>query len=319
MSGRVLADQTQGRMAFVFPGGGSQYVGMGRDVYERYPASKHIFEEADAILGFPLSRLCFEGPEDELDDTVNAQPAGLTTSAALLAALKEELGDRLVPAFVAGHSTGEYAALLAAGVLDFSSVLRLVRKRGCLMREAGQKQPGAMAAVLGLDAAPLQAICDEVGDVWLSNDNAPGQIVLSGTELALERALQLAIERGAKRTIRLALNIASHCPLMASAAGAFAATVERLPLAKALVPIVANVSASPIVEPSDIRLELVQHLTSQVRWVESVRYMIAQGVQTFVEIGPKNVLRGLIRRIDRSVCVMSVGSVTDIETLEVQG
>jgi [acyl-carrier-protein] S-malonyltransferase len=313
----VLAGQVQGSIALVFPGGGSQYVGMGQDAYDRYPAARRVFGEADAVLAFSLSRLCFEGPEDELNDTVNAQPAGLITSAALLAVLRERTGDKLAPIFVAGHSTGELTALLAAGVLDFPSTLRVVRERGRLMKEAGQKQPGAMAAVLGLDAASLQAICDEVGDVWLSNDNAPGQIVLSGRNVALEQALQLATERGARRAIRLAVNIASHCPLMAPAAESFAATVERLTLAKASVPIVANVSALPIVEPSDIRVELVQHLTSRVRWVESVRYMIANGIQTFLEIGPKNVLGGLIKRIDRGVQVLSVTSVTDIETLEV--
>jgi len=313
----VLAGQVQGSIALVFPGGGSQYVGMGQDAYDRYPAARRVFGEADAVLAFSLSRLCFEGPEDELNDTVNAQPAGLITSAALLAVLRERIGDKLAPIFVAGHSTGELTALLAAGVLDFPSTLRVVHERGRLMKEAGQKQPGAMAAVLGLDAASLQAICDEVGDVWLSNDNAPGQIVLSGRNVALEQALQLATERGARRAIRLAVNIASHCPLMAPAAESFAATVERLTLSKASVPIVANVSALPIVEPSDIRVELVQHLTSRVRWVESVRYMIANGIQTFLEIGPKNVLDGLIKRIDRGVQVLSVTSVTDIETLEV--
>lgn len=313
----MLAGQVQGSIALVFPGGGSQYVSMGQDAYDRYPAARRVFGEADAVLAFSLSRLCFEGPEDELNDTVNAQPAGLTTSAALLAVLRERTGDKLAPTFVAGHSTGELTALLAAGVLDFPSTLRVVRERGRLMKEAGQKQPGAMAAVLGLDTASLQAICDEVGDVWISNDNAPGQIVLSGRNVALEQALQLAAERGARRAIRLAVNIASHCPLMAPAAESFAATVERLTLAKASVPIVANVSASPIVEPSDILVELVQHLTSRVRWVESVRYMLANGVQTFLEIGPKNVLSGLIKRIDRGVQVVSVTSVTDIETLEV--
>jgi len=313
----VLAGQVQGSIALVLPVGGSQYVGMGQDAYDLYPAARRVFEEADAALAFSLSRLCFEGPEDELNDTVNAQPAGLTTSAALLAVLRERTGDKLAPTFVAGHSTGELTALLAAGVLDFPSTLRVVHERGRLMKEAGQKQPGAMAAVLGLDAASLQAICDEVGDVWLSNDNAPGQIVLSGRNVALEQALQLAAERGARRAIRLAVNIASHCPLMAHAAESFAVTVERLTLTKASVPIVANVSASPMVEPSDIRVELVQHLTSRVRWVESVRYMIANGVQTFLEIGPKNVLSGLIKRIDRGVQVESVTSVTDIETLEV--
>jgi len=323
MSGEVLAEQAQavrisrapGKLALVFPGGGSQYVSMGRDVYARYPAARRIFEEADAILGFPLSRLCFEGPEEELTDTVNAQPATLTTSAALLAALREQMGDKLVPDFVAGHSTGEYTALLAAGVFDFPSAIRLVRERGRLMKDAGQKQPGVMAAVLGLEAGPLRSICDEVGDVWLSNDNAPGQIVLSGSRLALERASQLAVERGARRVIPLTVSIASHSPLMAPAAESLAAIVAGLSLSRARVPIVGNVSASAIVEPADIRRELVQHITSLVRWTESVQYMVANGVQTCVEIGPKNVLSSLIKRIDRGVRVLSVGSVSDIEVL----
>ena len=313
----VLAEQTQGGLAFVFPGQGSQYVGMGWDLYNTYTAARRLFEEAEAILGFSLSRLCFEGPEDELTDTINAQPAILTTSAAFLAVLKEKAGDRPAPAFVAGHSLGEYMALLAAEVLDFPSALRLVRERGRVMKEAGQKQPGAMAAVLGLDAMSLRVICDEVGEVWLANDNAPGQIVLSGREPALEQALRLAIERGARRIIRLAVSIASHSPLMASAAKSFTAPVEKAPLAQALVPIVVNVTASPVVEPVDIRLELVQQLTSPVRWVESVHYMIAHGVRTFVEIGPKNVLSRLINQIDRRVQAWSVGSVAELEALKV--
>ncbi len=317
MTSEAVADQTQGRIALVFPGGGSQHVGMGRDVHARYPAARQLFDEADAVLGFSLSRLCFEGPEDELDDTVNAQPAGLTASAAILAALREQNGDKLSPAFVAGHSTGEYTALWAAGVLDFASALSLVHERGLLMKEAGEKQPGTMAAVLGMDAAALQAICDEVGDVWVSNDNAPGQIVLAGKKPALDRALQLAVERGAKRAVPLAVNIASHCPLMAPAAEAFARTVEKLSMPPAAVPIVANVSATAIAEPAELRRELVQHITSQVRWVESVRYMIAHGIQAFVEIGPKSVLSSLIKRIDRSVPVLSVATAKDIETLEV--
>ncbi len=304
-------------LAFVFPGGGSQYVGMGRDIYERYPPARSIFEEADATLGFALSKLCFEGPSQELNDTFNAQPATLITSAALLAALREHSGDELVPALVAGHSTGEYSALLAAGVFDLASAARLVRERARLMKDAGQSSPGAMAAVLGLKTEAVRAVCDEAGDVWVSNDNAPGQIVISGTQSALSRAAQLARQKGARKVIPLAVNIASHSPLMAPAAGALAAMVERLPLSRASVPIVANVSASAIVEPAAIRRELVEHLTSLVRWVESVRYMIANGVHTFVEIGPKSVLNGLIKRIDGRVNVVSVGSAMDIEALEV--
>jgi [acyl-carrier-protein] S-malonyltransferase len=311
-------DQSHSGLAFVFPGGGSQYVGMGRDVYDRYPPARRIFEEADHTLGFSLSRLCFEGPTSELGDTFNAQPATLTTSAALLAALQEQRGEELIPAFVAGHSTGEYCALLAANVLDLPAAVRLVRERARLMKDAGRSNHGAMAAVLGLETQSVRAICDEVGDVWVSNDNAPGQTVISGTKPALKRAAQLAKQRGARKIIPLAVNIASHSPLMAPAAGALAAALEGLPLSRARVPIVSNVSATALVEPAAIRRDLVQHLTSLVRWVESVRYMAANGVQTFVEIGPKSVLNGLIKRIDRSVHVVSVGSANDIEALEVQ-
>jgi len=310
-----LGNQGPDKIALVFPGGGSQYVGMGQDVCERYPAARRILTEADAVLAYPLSQLCFAGPVEKLTDTFNAQPATVATSAAVLAALQERAGGRLAPVFVAGHSTGQYTALLAAGVLDLVSVLRVVRERGRLMREAGDGRAGSMAAVLGLDATALQTICDESGDVWISNDNAPGQIVLSGEIQALERSLQLAKQRGAKRTIPLAVNIASHCPLMAPAAESLAQIVKALPLAQASVPIVANSSALPLREEQDIRQELVQHLTSRVRWVESVRYMIAAGVRTFIEVGPKSVLSGLIRRIDGSVRTISVEHATDIEAV----
>ncbi|MBM4431584.1 MAG: ACP S-malonyltransferase [Chloroflexi bacterium] len=306
-----------GRLALVFPGGGAQYVGMGRDVYETYPASQYVFAQADAILGRALSRLCFDGPETELMDASNAQPAMLTATVAILAALQERLRHRLEPAFVAGHSTGEYTALAAAGALDFPVALRLICERGRLMQEAGDRRSGTMAAVLGLEAATLQAICTKVGNVWVANDNAPGQIVLSGGNAELERALQLSMAQGAKRVIPLAVNIASHCPLMSSAAVSFAKVVEQMPLHGAAVPVIANASAAAISEAEDIRQELVRQITSPVRWVESVRYMIAQGVRTFWEIGPKNVLSALIRRIDSTVITLSINSVADIQALEV--
>lgn len=302
-------------MALVFPGQGTQFVGMGRDLYEQSAAARNVFEQADAVLGFSLSKLCFRGPEEELNDTVNAQPAIVAMSAAMLAMLQEKMGDRLRPAFVAGHSLGEYMAWLAGGVLDLPTVLCLVRERGRVMKDAGEKEPGAMAAVLGMDVAALQAICNEVGGVWLANDNSPGQTVLSGKKSALEAALQLAKARGAKKTVLLTVSIAGHSPLMASAAKAFAPTVETLPLVQAEVPVIANVTATPLVEPVDIRFEMLQHLTSGVRWVDSVRYMIARGVETFIEIGPKDVLSGLIRRIDRSVRAVHVGTVADAEAL----
>lgn len=314
-----------GSVALVFPGQGSQYAGMGRDLCEQYPAARAVFEEADAVLGFPLSELCFGGPEEELNDTANAQPAVLTMSVAALEVFKEKTGG-LTPAFVAGHSLGEYTALHAGGVLDLAASVRLVRERGRVMKAAGEKHPGAMAAVLGMEAEALQALCEEVGEVWVANDNCPGQVVVSGSKPALERALQLAATRGAKKTVPLAVSIAGHSPLMASAAEAFAPTVNRLPLARAEIPLVANVTALPLSEPAQIRQEMLQHLTSGVRWVDSVRYMVGQGVRTFVEIGPKDILSGLIRRIagatrpspllgDRSVRTVHVGTVADVEAL----
>lgn len=315
MSQELLA--AQGGVALVFPGQGSQYVGMGRDLYDQYASARNLFEQADAVLGFPLSELCFRGPEEELNDTVNAQPAIVAVSAAALEVLKEKVGGRLAPAFVAGHSLGEYTALWAGGVLDLPATLRLVCERGRVMKEAGEKHPGAMAAVLGMDVAALQALCDEVGDIWLANDNSPGQIVLSGRKLALERALQLAAARGARKTVLLAVSIAGHSPLMASAAEALAPTVNKAPLIRAEVPIIANVTALPLTEPAQIRLEMLRHLTSGVRWVDSVRYMVTHGVQTFIEVGPKDILSGLIRRIDRSVRTVHVGTVADVEALGV--
>ena len=319
------------KTAFIFPGQGSQFVGMGRDLYETYPQSKSIFDEADAIMGFPLSTLCFEGAKEELGDTINTQPALLAMSMACLKAMvagyEVEVSDRedlqpatlsLEPAFVAGHSMGEYTALVAAGALDFADGLRLVRERGRLMKQAGEQNPGGMAAVLGLGADTLSHVCREAsqdagGIVQLANYNSPGQIVISGHKQALERALELAKERGARRVIPLAVSIASHSPLMRRAAEAFASVVAQVDFHQPRVPVVANVTAAPITTVAEIREELVKQLTSTVRWVESIQYMIAQGVTTFVEIGPKNVLTGLMRRIDKSVRAVNVENVEGVK------
>ena len=305
------------KVAFVFPGQGSQYVGMGRDLYETYPEAKALFDEANGILGFPTSKLCFEGPEEALNDTINTQPAVFAMSVACLEALR--LRSPANPLFVAGHSMGEYTALVAAGALGFADGLRLVRERGRVMKEAGELNPGAMAAIIGLDPETLEGICQEASiqfpasTVQIANYNSPGQVVISGHRESLERALELARERGARRVIPLTVSIASHSPLMRPAAEAFTDIVAEVDFHQPRVPVVANVTAAPITTVAEIEDELVKQLTSTVRWVESVQYIIAQGVTTFVEIGPKDVLTGLIRRIDKNVRKVNVGDVVGIE------
>ncbi|MCD6554347.1 MAG: [acyl-carrier-protein] S-malonyltransferase [Chloroflexi bacterium] len=315
-------DQT--RTAFVFPGGGVQYVGMGRDLYDAYPQARAVFEEADDTLGFGLSRLCFDGPDDELLDIANSLPAIMTVSIATLRVLET---CRLGPdsaGWVAGHSAGEITALVAAGMLDFADGLRLMRTRSTLMREAGQRHPGGMAAVIGLETKDLEEMCAEArretGQVVLiSNYNAPGQLVLSGHEHALERVLALARERGARRAVRLAVTIASHCPLMESAAAGLRRWMENVAFRPARIPLIANVTAQPIRTPEEIRHELGVQLISPVRWTESIQHLIKQGVDTFIEIGPKKVLNGLIKRIDRNVARISVGDVAGVEALATSG
>ncbi|MCR4407521.1 MAG: ACP S-malonyltransferase [Anaerolineae bacterium] len=311
-------DQT--RTAFVFPGGGVQYVGMGRDLCETYPQARAVFAEADDTLGFPLSRLCFEGPEDELLDIANSLPAIMTVSIAILRVLEANGLGSDSAGWVAGHSAGEITALVAAGMLDFVDGLRLMRTRSTLMREAGERRPGGMAAVIGVGDKDLEEICvkaqQETGEVVLiSNYNAPGQLVLSGHEQALERALALAQEQGARRAVRLAVTIASHCALMESAAAGLRQWMENITFHPARIPLIANVTATPLRTPEEIRHELGIQLVSPVRWTESIEYLIRQGVDTFIEVGPKDVLNGLIKRTDRNVRRISVGDVASLESL----
>jgi [acyl-carrier-protein] S-malonyltransferase len=291
---------------------------MARDLYEAYPEARSAFDQADDVLGFALSDLCFNGPEETLKDTINTQPAIFVTSVALLRALES---NRLqAPGFVAGHSLGEYSALTAAGAMDFAAGLQLVRERGRLMKEAGERSPGGMAAVLGLETETVNEVCRQAreetgGIIQVANYNSPGQIVISGHFRTRDAAVELAKAEGARRVVPLAVSIAAHSPLMECIADEFRQAVEAVEFRMPTVPVVANVSAAPLESVEAIREELVQQLTSPVRWVESVRYMIDQGVTEFVEIGPKDVLKKLMRRIDKSVQAMSVGDVTAVKSL----
>jgi [acyl-carrier-protein] S-malonyltransferase len=305
-------------IAFLFPGQGSQFVGMGQELAETYPEARSIFAQADDVLGFALSRLCFEGPEAELMDTVNAQPAILTHSIAALRVI-EQIAPEIKPALMAGHSLGEFSALVAAGSLSFEDAVKLVRERGRLMKDAGQVNPGGMAAVMPLGREVLDEICKEASaavgkPVQVANDNSPGQIVISGDNAALEKAMGLAKARGAKRVIRLQVSIASHSPLMKMAARSFRGELDAISFAPPRIPVIGNVYARPI-EMIDIRDELEAQLTSPVRWTESVQYLVQQGVTTCIEIGPKDVLAGLVRRTDTTLTAMSVGDPKGIELL----
>jgi [acyl-carrier-protein] S-malonyltransferase len=293
------------KTAFVFPGQGSQEVGMGADLVKTFPEAEATFALADRVLGFALSELCFDGPAEMLNDTLNTQPALYVMGIALLRVLDAAFEDELRPAFVAGHSLGEFTALTAAGALHFTDGLKLVRERGRLMNEASQRTPGAMAAILGLEADAIRAICADASartgkSLVLANDNCPGQLVISGDKATLDLALPLARERGAKRAVPLIVSVASHSPLMQSITPEFQQTVDKTPLATPAISVIGNVKAAPLQTVDDIRAELGAQLTSTVRWTETIQSMLAQGIDTFIELGPKDVLTGLLKRIDRS-------------------
>jgi [acyl-carrier-protein] S-malonyltransferase len=284
---------------------------MAQDLVAAYPQARAVFEQADGTLGLSLSSLCFTGPEDQLTDTINAQPALLTHSIAALRVLQTRQ-PALTPAFVAGHSLGEYSALVAADALEFADALKLVRERGRVMKAAGEKTPGAMAAVIGIDTAALEGVCAETG-AQIANYNAPGQIVISGEKDALSRAVELAKTRGAKRAIVLAVSIASHSRLMENAAREFANAVAGTPMRAPKIPVISNVSAQPLTAVEQIRHELVTQLTSSVQWIKTIDYITAQGVTKFIEMGPKDVLAGLIRRINKDVHAVSIGDVASVK------
>ncbi len=300
-------------LAFLFPGQGSQHVGMAKELADAYPAAQAVFDQANEILGFDLAGLCFNGPEDLLTDTVNAQPALMTASIAALSAAESEKGHLPRPQFMAGHSMGEYSALVAAGALSLEDGLRLVRERGRLMKLAGQESPGMMAAILGLDEERLAEICAQAaaesgGIAQVANDNCPGQVVISGDKIGMEAAMRGAEAGGARKVIPLAVSIAAHSPLMAPAAVALRAAIDAITIRPPLIPVIGNTQAQLLTTPEAIRAELVAQLTGSVRWTGTIQAMLTAGVTTFVEIGPGEVLTGLVKRVDRKAGRVNVNS-----------
>ncbi|MBV9960176.1 MAG: ACP S-malonyltransferase [Acidobacteria bacterium] len=295
------------RLAYIFPGQGSQYAGMGRDLADNFPAARAVFEEADEALGFKLSELCFSGTAEELQLTENTQPAILTVSVAALRAMEAE-GLR-APDFVAGHSLGEYSALVAAGALTLSDAVRTVRARGRYMQEAAPVGSGAMAAILGAELADIMNACGEAqqGEVCSpANINSPGQVVIAGDATAVERAMELLKERGAKRTIKLNVSAPFHCALMMPAQERLAADLEQLEFQELRVPLVTNVDAEANTDGAAARDALVRQVSAPVRWRESIEFLIQEGVALFVEVGPGKVLSGLLRQLTRDARSLNV-------------
>jgi [acyl-carrier-protein] S-malonyltransferase len=305
-----------GKVAFIYPGQGSQAVGMGKDIFQTYPMAKGMYSRADEILGFEVSRISFEGPEEKLKETQYTQPA-LYVHSLIVDALIREKG--LKPDAVAGHSLGELSALASAGVYDFETGLRIVRMRGQLMQNAGHPSSGIMAAIIGLEPESVIQICKEAGSLGLvqpANFNSPGQIVISGTRRGVERAMNLAKDRGARRIIELQVSGAFHTTLMEKPATAMREFLKDIPFQVPVVPVWANVTAARTDDPGEIKELLFRQLTHSVRWIECIENMVHDGVTRFIEVGPGKVLAGLVKRIFHDVEITSVGSVSDIESIK---
>ena len=306
--------------AFVFPGQGSQSVGMGRELAAAMPSARYVFQEVDEALKERLSRLMFEGPEDELVLTENAQPALMAVSMAVVRVLEEEGGIAVAEkaVFVAGHSLGEYSALAAARALTITDAARLVRARGVAMQRAVPVGDGAMAALIGIDLEAAEAVAAEAADGEVcaaANDNAPGQVVISGESAAVDRAMALATERGARRSIKLPVSAPFHCSLMAPAAEEMQEALEMVSITPPIVPLVANVTASAVSDPETIRHNLVEQVTAMVRWRESVLFMRDSGVDTIIELGSGRTLTGINRRVDRDLTAEAVGTPAEVDAI----
>lgn len=302
--------------ALLFPGQGAQFVGMAKDLYDDYPSAREVFDEADRALGFSLTSITFDGPEEKLKLTAYTQPAILAASVAVFDVLRKDIGVDFAPAFVAGHSLGEYSALVSSGALSLADGVRLVHVRGKLMQEAVPEGQGAMAAVLGLDDSSVEEICRSCdGDMVCeaANFNSPGQVVISGHDEAIKKAVELLKAKGAKRAVPLNVSAPFHCRLMTPVADRLLEEMDRCSWSDSRWPLVANVSASSASTVKDIRDGLYRQTYSPVRWVESIRFMVESGVSSFLELGPGNVLAGLAKKCSKGVKTLSVGSSADLE------
>ena len=302
-------------VALLFPGQGAQYIGMGKDMYEAFKESKTVFDRADEILGFSLTKLCFEGPLEELTKTINCQPAILTTSIAALEAFKSLPADRHALSaigYTAGLSLGEYSALVASGALSFEDGLRLVRKRAELMEETAKKHPGKMSAILGLGRKELEEICHN-SSCEIANLNCPAQVVISGKVEAVDKAKEEALSKGAKRALDLEVSGAFHSSLMQEAAAGFAGFLKNFNLGPGSIPVISNVTARPQQNKAEITQNLIKQICSPVLWEDTIKFMAAQGVKTFYEIGPGNILKGLIRKINPELTVINIGKKEDVD------
>ena len=308
--------RSRNQVAYLFPGQGAQAVGMGRELYEQSSTARSVFDEVDSALGRSLTQVLFEGPEDELRQTVNAQPAIMAVSLACALVIKEQLGPKATahPTMMAGHSLGEYTALAVAGVLDVADTAKLVSARGELMQEACDRNPGTMAAVLGLDEMTLEEIARETG-TYVSNVNTAEQIVVSGDRIAVARALDLASARGAKKVLPLRVGGAFHSGLMEPARAGLVEAVNSLTFNDPKVPIIANCTGEPLTTADSVKRELVAQICGCVQWKRSIDYMVGSGVSNFIEVGPGKALSGMVKRISRDAKVTSVGDMDSILSL----